>query len=50
MTQRQIPLVYKGTTLDSCYQIDLIVEDVVVVEVKAVVAALQSMQPKPSRT
>jgi GxxExxY protein len=35
-TQRTIPIVYKGTTLDTCYRIDLMVEDLVVVEVKAV--------------
>jgi hypothetical protein len=42
VTQRQIPLVYNGTALDSYYQIDLIVEDVVVVEVTAVVAGCPS--------
>jgi GxxExxY protein len=36
-TQRSIPIVYKGTTLDACYRVDLIVEDLVVVEAKAVV-------------
>jgi GxxExxY protein len=40
VAQRQIPLVYKGTALDTCYRIDLIVEDRVVVEVKAVIAML----------
>lgn len=35
-TQRSIPIVYKGTTLDTCYRVDLIVEDLVVVEAKAV--------------
>ena len=43
-TQRQIPLVYKGTTLDTCYRIDLIVEDSVVVEVKAVAVMLPVYQ------
>jgi GxxExxY protein len=38
ITQRPIPIVYKGVRLDSCYRIDLIVEDLVVVEVKAVAA------------
>jgi GxxExxY protein len=40
VTQRQIPLTYKGTVLDVCYRVDLIVEDLVVVEVKAVTALL----------
>jgi len=31
-----VPLVYKGKTLGSGYRVDLIVEDMVVVEVKAV--------------
>jgi len=31
-----VPLVYKGKTLGSGYRVDLIVEDLVVVEVKAV--------------
>jgi GxxExxY protein len=36
VTQRSIPIIYKGNALDSCYRVDLIVEDLVVVEVKAV--------------
>jgi GxxExxY protein len=36
VAQRSIPIIYKGNTLDSCYRVDLIVEDLVVVEVKAV--------------
>lgn len=44
VTQRQIPLTYKGTVLDACYRIDLIVEDLVVVEVKAVATLLQVYQ------
>jgi GxxExxY protein len=36
VTQRTVPLVYKGIHLDGHYRADLIVEDVVVVEVKAV--------------
>lgn len=35
-TQRVVPIAYKGQMLDSCYRIDLIVEDLVVVELKAV--------------
>jgi GxxExxY protein len=38
VTQRAMPIVYKGVRLDACYRIDLIVEDLVVVEVKAVAA------------
>jgi GxxExxY protein len=37
VTQRSIPIVYKGTALDTCYRVDLIVEELVVVEAKAVV-------------
>jgi GxxExxY protein len=40
VTQRVIPVVYKGAVLDSSYRIDLIVEDIVIVEVKAVAAML----------
>lgn len=36
--QRPIPIVYKGNPLDASYRIDLIVEDLVVVEVKSVAA------------
>ena len=38
VTQRAIPIVYKGMQLDASYRVDLIVEDVVVVEMKAVAA------------
>jgi GxxExxY protein len=38
--QRPIPIVYKGTPLDASYRTDLIVEDVVVVEVKSIAAIL----------
>jgi GxxExxY protein len=40
-TQRAIPIVYKGMQLDTSYRVDLIVEDVVVVETKAVTALLK---------
>jgi GxxExxY protein len=40
VTQRAISLVYKGIDLDESYRVDLIVEDVVVVEVKSVAAVL----------
>jgi GxxExxY protein len=36
VAQRAVPIVYKGTPLGACYRIDLIVEDLVVVEVKSV--------------
>ena len=34
--QKAVAIAYKGTVLDACYRIDLIVEDLVVVEVKSV--------------
>jgi GxxExxY protein len=34
--ERAVPIVYKGTALDTKYRVDLIVEDLVVVEVKSV--------------
>ena len=37
VSQRAIPLVYKGIHLDTNYRVDRIVEDVVVAEVKSVV-------------
>ena len=40
LSELSIPIVYKGTTLDSAYRIDLIVEDRVVVEVKSVATVL----------
>ena len=40
VAQRAIPLVYKGIDLGDDYRVDLIVEDVVVVEVKSVAAVL----------
>jgi len=36
VAQRAVPIVYKGMQIDTCYRIDLIVEDLVVVEVKSV--------------
>ena len=36
VTQRAVPIVYKGMALDSKYRIDLLVEDLVVVELKSV--------------
>lgn len=38
--QRPVPIVYKGMSMEACYRVDLIVENVVVVEVKSVAAAL----------
>jgi GxxExxY protein len=40
VTQRSVPIVYKGMRLDAGYRIDLIVEDIVVVEVKSVATLL----------
>jgi len=34
--ERAIPIVYKGDSLPSCYRIDLIVEGLIIVELKAV--------------
>jgi GxxExxY protein len=36
VAERAVPIVYKGMTLDTKYRVDLIVEDLVVVEVKSV--------------
>ena len=36
VTQRAVPIVYKGMALDATYRIDLLVEDLVVVELKSV--------------
>ena len=44
LTQRAVPVVYKGVALDTSYRIDLIVEDVIVVEVKSVTALLEVHQ------
>jgi GxxExxY protein len=38
VTQRQLPIVYKGIVFDASYRLDLVVEDVVVVELKSVAA------------
>jgi GxxExxY protein len=38
VVQQAAPIVYKGANLGACYRIDLIVEDLVVVEVKSVAA------------
>lgn len=40
ISEQLIPVVYKGTTLDMSYRIDLIVEDRVIVEVKSVATVL----------
>jgi GxxExxY protein len=36
VTERRVPIVYKGIPLNTAYRIDLIVEDLVLVEVKSV--------------
>jgi GxxExxY protein len=38
--QRSIPIIYKGVKLDANYRVDLIVEDVVVVEIKSAATLL----------
>ncbi len=40
VAQRPVPIVYKGMALDVSYRVDLIVEDLVVVEVKSVAMLL----------
>lgn len=40
VTERPVPIVYKGRALDASYRIDLIVEDVLVLEVKSVETVL----------
>jgi GxxExxY protein len=40
VTQRAIPIVYKGTRLESSYRVDLIVADLVVVELKSTTGLL----------
>jgi GxxExxY protein len=40
VTQRAIQIVYKGMPLESCYRVDLIVEGLVVVELKSTTALL----------
>ena len=40
VTERRVPVVYKGITLDCHYRLDLLVNDVVVVEVKAIAEVL----------
>ncbi len=39
-SQRQVPLVYKGVRLGVAYRVDLVVEDLVVVELKAAAALI----------
>ena len=39
-TQQQLPIVYKGIALDARYRLDLVVEDLVVVEVKSIAMLL----------
>ena len=36
VAQRAVPIVYKGMAIDTSYRVDLIVEDLVVVELKSV--------------
>jgi GxxExxY protein len=36
VTQKSVPITYKGTLVDASYRLDLLVEDTVVVEVKSV--------------
>jgi|SRR5688572_3964598 GxxExxY protein len=40
VTERRVPVVYKGITLDCAYRLDLLVEDAVIVEVKSIAEVL----------
>ena len=40
LTQRQLPIIYKGIVLAASYRLDFVVEDLVVVEVKSVAVLL----------
>lgn len=44
VTQRAIPIVYKGQKMEAHFRVDLIVEDLVVVELKSVAALLPVYQ------
>jgi GxxExxY protein len=44
VAQRPVQIVYKGMSLDAGYRVDLIVEDIVVVEVKCVAEVLSVHQ------
>ena len=46
VTQRAIPIVYKGMSLEASYRMDLIVEDLVVIEVKSVAAVFPVHRPR----
>ena len=41
VTERSIPIIYKEMQLDAKYRIDLLVEDVVIVEVKSIDCVLE---------
>ena len=45
-----LPVVYRGVKLERGYRIDLLVEELVVVEVKSVEAISPSIRPKSFRT
>src|SRR4051794_7263083 len=36
VTQHSVPIIYKGLTIDQRYRVDLIVEDLVIVEIKSI--------------
>jgi GxxExxY protein len=48
--QKPLPVVYKDVKLDCGYRLDLVVEDAVIVEVKAVERLLPSTTPNCSHT
>ncbi len=49
-TQVGLPVVYRGVKLDLGYRMDLLVEDLVVVEIKSVDAFSPSIRPNSFRT
>src|SRR4029078_11960302 len=44
-TQKALPLVYEGVTIDCAYRADIIINQIVIVEVKA----MNYIEPPPSR-
>jgi GxxExxY protein len=40
ISHRRIPVIYKGADIEGAYQLDLMIEDAVIVEIKAVEAIL----------
>ena len=47
--QRSIPITYKGLLLSASYRVDLVVEDLVVVEVKSVAELAHGLAALPGQ-